>query len=207
MNYCLNCNRHFWGDANATRCEECANKTTQPPSTPAVPTVEEVELRVLRYWKESAIILLNKISEYAEKHPDIRLGESMVDFVINRARKYDQVAASTTQGAVSADLETVFVPCERDHGDAIGTYASFDGQRVAYVRESKVPVVKEGPVWIRANEFNIEYRSDHNASDAVEIMLWAFTNIQAWDKENDTVTLLDGTKCTIEQLYQVFKSK
>jgi hypothetical protein len=68
----------------------------QPPSAPAV----DEELRNLRQWKESAITLLNKIDEYACKHPDIKLGQSKVKFVIDQARKYDELAASTTQGAV-----------------------------------------------------------------------------------------------------------
>lgn len=30
MNYCLTCNRHFWGDANATQCDECGEAKKYP---------------------------------------------------------------------------------------------------------------------------------------------------------------------------------
>ena len=138
MNFCLTCNRHFWGDSNTTKCEECKSRVTKPPSAPEVEEADRVwedierklfdiwmeqglanaaskahstvwlwkqrmaastsqtedELRSLRQWKESAMSLFRQIDEYADKHPDIKLGKSKVEFVIDRARKYDQAASA-----------------------------------------------------------------------------------------------------------------
>jgi hypothetical protein len=60
---------------------------------------EELELRQLCDWKESAMSLFKQIDEYVDNHPEKKLGGSKVDFVIERAKKYDQTT-STTQGKV-----------------------------------------------------------------------------------------------------------
>jgi hypothetical protein len=70
----------------------------------SAPAVDE-ELRNLRQWKESAMELLRPIDQYTDKHPGIKLGQSKVEFVIDQARKYDDMAASTTQGAVWIDYK------------------------------------------------------------------------------------------------------
>jgi len=51
------------------------------------------EIQRLRDWKESAISLFRQIDEYVDKHPEKKLGGSKIDFVIERAKKYDEVVA------------------------------------------------------------------------------------------------------------------
>lgn len=48
---------------------------------------EEVER--LERWKAEAQILLDTIFEYGQSHPDIKLGTSCIEFVLNRAKAYD----------------------------------------------------------------------------------------------------------------------
>jgi hypothetical protein len=62
----------------------------------SAPAVDE-ELRNLRQWKESAMELLRPIDQYTDKHPDIKLGKSKVEFVIDQARKFDQVSENATE--------------------------------------------------------------------------------------------------------------
>lgn len=60
-----------------------------------------------------------------------------------------------------------FIPCHEDDPRICGSYTSLDGQCVGYVRESNVPVVEQGAVWVnvgtRLPEMGetvlIEYRS------------------------------------------------
>jgi hypothetical protein len=49
------------------------------------------EYEALQRWKEEAKTLLNPIFEYAEKHPDMKIGGSMTEFVINRCKEYDKL--------------------------------------------------------------------------------------------------------------------
>lgn len=71
-----------------------------------------------------------------------------------RSKLYSKAgAASTTQEAVSTDKpETVFVPCAEDDPRQCGGYTSNDGQSLCHVRETKVPVVMQGAVWISSEE-------------------------------------------------------
>jgi hypothetical protein len=48
------------------------------------------EIEELRRWKMEAAELLAKIHSYAHKHLEIKLGESIVDFVIERAKERDE---------------------------------------------------------------------------------------------------------------------
>lgn len=50
----------------------------------------EQENTELRRWKIEAAELLTKIHSYAHKHLEIKLGESIVDFVIARAKERDE---------------------------------------------------------------------------------------------------------------------
>lgn len=52
------------------------------------------EYEALQRWKEEAKVLLNPIFEYAEKHPDMKIGGSMTEFVINRCKEYDKLKAN-----------------------------------------------------------------------------------------------------------------
>lgn len=51
----------------------------------------EQENADLRRWKIEAAELLTKIHAYAHKHLEIKLGESIVDFVIARAKERDEL--------------------------------------------------------------------------------------------------------------------
>lgn len=51
----------------------------------------EQENAELRRWKMEAAELLTKIHSYAHKHLEIKLGESIVDFVIARAKERDEL--------------------------------------------------------------------------------------------------------------------
>lgn len=50
----------------------------------------EQENAELRRWKMEAAELLTKIHSYAHKHLEIKLGESVIDFVIARAKERDE---------------------------------------------------------------------------------------------------------------------
>lgn len=81
-------------------------------------TAVEEELTEVREWKNSAFGLIEKLHDYAEKHPDIQVGESKVEFVINRAKKYDELAASTPQGAVAREtIEDVLLKTGKFNAD------------------------------------------------------------------------------------------
>ena len=43
--------------------------------------------------------------------------------------------------------------------------------------------------------------------EAIDIMLWAFVNIEAWDKRANLVTLIDGSRCDPAKLYDIFKQQ
>ena len=62
--------------------EKTYEPATQPPSNTAV----EEELKELREWKNSAFGQIERIHDYAEKHSDIKVGESKIQFVIDRAK-------------------------------------------------------------------------------------------------------------------------
>lgn len=51
------------------------------------------EHEALQRWKEEAKALLNPIFEYAQDHPDMKLGGSMIEFVLNRCKEYDKLKA------------------------------------------------------------------------------------------------------------------
>jgi hypothetical protein len=55
------------------------------------------KLQHLRDWKESAMALFKQIDEYVDHHPEKKLGSSKVDFVIERAKKYDEVVVGTVK--------------------------------------------------------------------------------------------------------------
>lgn len=61
--------------------EECASKLH----------LLQQEVEHLQRWKEEAKLLLNPIFEYAEKHPDMKIGGSMTEFVLNRCKEYDKL--------------------------------------------------------------------------------------------------------------------
>jgi hypothetical protein len=52
------------------------------------------------------------------------------------------------RGAVT----TVYVPCVEDDPRVCGGFTSTDGQCLCYVRESNVPVIEQGAVWVKASE-------------------------------------------------------
>lgn len=52
------------------------------------------------------------------------------------------------QGAVTM----VYVPCEDDDPRCTGGYTSSDGQSLCHVRESEVPVIESGAVWVSCSE-------------------------------------------------------
>lgn len=91
--WCLSVPVNFNKDPDMlfTELAERLKAATQLPSAPSV----EGEMGWLKQWKESATRQLAKIFDYADNHPSIRLGGSKIDFVIDRAKKYDQLAAST----------------------------------------------------------------------------------------------------------------
>lgn len=47
---------------------------------------DPAEVLELRQWKKEAMELLNPIMEYGRTHPDIKLGSSTTQFVLNRAK-------------------------------------------------------------------------------------------------------------------------
>jgi hypothetical protein len=49
------------------------------------------EYEALQRWKEEAKTLLNPIFEYAQDHPDMKIGGSMVEFVLNGCKEYDKL--------------------------------------------------------------------------------------------------------------------
>jgi hypothetical protein len=51
----------------------------------------EAEIKDLRRWKMEAAEVLTKIHSYAHKHLEIKLGQSIVDFVINQAKERDEL--------------------------------------------------------------------------------------------------------------------
>jgi hypothetical protein len=59
-------------------------------------------------------------------------------------QRYDELKAQETTD--------VFVPCLEDDPRCAGGYTSTDGQSLCYVRESKVPVIQSGAVWVKASD-------------------------------------------------------
>lgn len=59
----------------------------------ATPWAEEVER--LERWKSEASQLLDPLISYGQKHPDIKLGTSCTEFVLNRAKAYDALLEKT----------------------------------------------------------------------------------------------------------------
>lgn len=132
------------------------------------------------------------------------------------ARSFEK-AASTQQGAVWVKAseylpkaESEYRPYRRKRDDAEYDYGEIyittdegeifldiDNER-RYDRQS----------YERWKDFEIlDESTPSKESDAVAIMLWAFSNIDAWDKRAKQVTLADGRVVPTEQLYELFKKK
>jgi FtsZ-binding cell division protein ZapB len=47
----------------------------------------------LEQWKREATLVLNPILDYGQKHPDIKLGQSISTFVVDRCKQYDELKA------------------------------------------------------------------------------------------------------------------
>lgn len=72
----------------------------------------------------------------------LTLLESEMADIIHVVGKMQQVP----QGAGT----TVYVPCLENDPRACGGYTSGDGRSLCYVRESTVPVIEQGPGWVKA---------------------------------------------------------
>lgn len=152
--YAGTCNLNYSGCMQATVAKE---RVTQPPSNTAV----EEELFKQAHKAATRISATIEGGHY----------QSAL-FGYNEGRK-DQ-AASTPQGAV--EQATVFVPCDQNDPKCCGGYQSHDGQGMAYVKESKVPVVVNSAVWVKATErlpdilnkkiFHIKYKGEP------ELIIW-----------------------------------
>lgn len=71
--------------------------TALAPYADAVPQEDlQKEVEVLRQWKKEAMAVYDPIHEYAQHHPDIKLGASMVSFVVDRAKMYDKMQRQVT---------------------------------------------------------------------------------------------------------------
>jgi hypothetical protein len=70
--------------------------------------------------------------------------------------------AITPQGA----LTMIYVPCHEDDPRICGCYTSLDGQSLCYVRESNVPMIEQGAIWVKASEFKYEVGASYNAKDS-----------------------------------------
>lgn len=78
-------------------------------------------IKDLERWKAEAICLLSKIDDYADGHPEIKLGMGKVEFTIERAMKFDD---RVKEAAVWVKADTkpehnvgvlVFIPGEDNH--------------------------------------------------------------------------------------------
>lgn len=62
------------------------------------------EVEELRQWRKEAMAVYDPIHEYAQHHPDIKLGTSMVSFVVDRAKMYDKMQGQVTGKSAGAAL-------------------------------------------------------------------------------------------------------
>lgn len=90
------------------------NEPGEQPKISTISKSERRELEELRQWKREAMETYGPIHEYAQNHPKSRLGMSMVEFVVERARKYDekQTAEQPAQqpALVSSDSDALASP-------------------------------------------------------------------------------------------------
>jgi hypothetical protein len=122
---CCTCGNQFTGDKQAVQCEPCAiaNQVAGMP----------------------------KLSEPILSEEDMKAWESLtVEEVLQRKQAiewYRNPAATDTQNGLS-----VFIPCAEDDPRICGGYTSNDGQCLCYVRETTVPVIEQGAVWMKASQ-------------------------------------------------------
>lgn len=69
-----------------------------------------------------------------------------------------------------------------------------------------------GGFYIRGNDYkSLEWLDESTPAgreeDAVEVMLWAFTNIREWDKDAKQIYLYDGKTFPVSKLYGIFKKE
>lgn len=89
---CGNCKTVVSGSEPPERCPKCNNhprpwnKTGEQPESSG-----KSELEQLRQWKREAMEVYAPIHAYTQNHPEAKLGASMVAFVLERARKYDEL--------------------------------------------------------------------------------------------------------------------
>lgn len=60
----------------------------------------------LRQWKKEAMELLNPILDYGQRHPEIKLGASITEFVINKCKQYDELKAENARLKYGHELVT-----------------------------------------------------------------------------------------------------
>lgn len=71
----------------------------QQPSLSGV----EQELNSLRLFKREMTHIINPILDYGQEHPEMKLGKSISEFVLSRAKQYDELKA------LSSGVETAGV--------------------------------------------------------------------------------------------------
>lgn len=59
----------------------------------ADPQAAEERIKELEQWQREALLVMNHILDYGQSHPDIKLGQSITSFVIERCKQYDELKA------------------------------------------------------------------------------------------------------------------
>lgn len=108
------------------------------------------EYEALQRWKEEAKALLNPIFEYAQDHPDMKLGGSMIEFVLDRCNEYDKLSEENNRlRGRNSEVLKLYKAAKDEVGDVLVEHAAL--KEKAEKMETALGSIASSP--IPANEW------------------------------------------------------
>jgi hypothetical protein len=83
----------------------------------------------LQRWKREACLVIDPIIEYGQRHPDAKLGHSIVTFVIDRCKDYDRLKERCEKMEAALKEIAMQKTCEETENDPDGIVGS-DGKKM-----------------------------------------------------------------------------
>lgn len=106
----------------------------------------KAENEQLRRWKAEALMLLSLVDAYADKHPEIKLGQGKVEFTIARAKERDTLKERCEK--MEAALKWALYhakECQKNHGIEAGNLIDAIAEALKE-GESNTPAPGEGEI-------------------------------------------------------------
>jgi hypothetical protein len=108
---------------------------------------EQQEKATLKAKGEKLALSLRRCALSMNVHPDYEPNSEFFDRV---GSAHEALAEWKGEKEPAREI-SVFVPCMENDPRCCGGYTSNDGQSLCYVRETTVPVIEQGGVWVKAS--------------------------------------------------------